>query len=119
KVCGKIESDALRKAFAVLTERHASFRMRVTANGREMVQDVSTGGFSFDITDASQWSETSLQAVLEAGADEPFDLGHGPVLRAHVYVRSDDEAVMLLCLHHIACDLESLRILADELSSVY
>lgn len=119
KICGKLDSAALQKAFAVITERHATLRMRVAANGREMIQDASAGGFSFDVTDASEWSETLLQASLAAGADEPFDLNRGPVLRVHLFVRSDDEAVMLLCMHHIACDLESLRILADELSLVY
>jgi amino acid adenylation domain-containing protein len=49
----------------------------------------------------------------------PFDLRHGPLLRAALYRLGDDDHVLLLCLHHLVADQWTLSLLLRELSELY
>ena len=49
----------------------------------------------------------------------PFDLAHGPLIRACWYVSRSDEHVLLLTLHHIICDGWSLAVLRQEVAEQY
>ncbi len=54
-----------------------------------------------------------------AAAALPFDLAHGPLLRATLFRLADDEHVLLLCMHHIIADGWSLGVLVREISALY
>ncbi len=54
--------------------------------------------------------------LARAAALEPFDLARPPLIRAVLIRIGPDCAVLLLILHHIACDGWSLSVLARELS---
>src|SRR5207249_1113258 len=43
----------------------------------------------------------------------------GPLLRATLLRLAPDDHVLLLCLHHIACDGHSLAVLLEELAHAY
>ncbi|HKV81106.1 MAG TPA: amino acid adenylation domain-containing protein [Candidatus Sulfotelmatobacter sp.] len=49
---------------------------------------------------------------------KPFDLEHGPALRA-THLVSKSEHTVLLIVHRMVCDGASLRILMDEVAAVY
>ncbi|MDT7796769.1 MAG: hypothetical protein QOI78_202 [Actinomycetota bacterium] len=49
----------------------------------------------------------------------PFDLRHGPLLRADLFRLGDDDHVLLLCLHHLVADQWTLSLLLRELSELY
>ncbi|WP_423251648.1 condensation domain-containing protein, partial [Pseudomonas viridiflava] len=46
----------------------------------------------------------SLEACLHAEAVVPFDLAHGPLIRAHLLQVADERHVLLLTVHHIVAD---------------
>ncbi|MCG1040810.1 MULTISPECIES: non-ribosomal peptide synthetase [Burkholderiaceae] len=56
-------------------------------------------------------------SVEEAHA--PFDLAHGPLLRARGIQLADEEHVMLLTQHHIVSDGWSIGVMVRELSTLY
>jgi amino acid adenylation domain-containing protein len=60
---------------------------------------------------------TDLDAELTARVREPFDLD-GPLLRA-VLLRSAGQELLLLTVHHIACDGWSIDLLVRELGTAY
>jgi acyl carrier protein len=62
-------------------------------------------------------SEIARQVTREAR--RPFDLARGPLLRAALLRVEDDEQVLLLTLHHIACDGWSLGLLLHEMVTLY
>ncbi len=58
-------------------------------------------------------------AWLREGGAMPFDLRHGPLLRARLARVGGDSHVFQLTLHHIATDGWSMNLLVDELSAAY
>ncbi|WP_345017200.1 amino acid adenylation domain-containing protein, partial [Saccharothrix violaceirubra] len=59
------------------------------------------------------------EALVDAWAEEPFDLAAGPLIRA-VLVRIAPERHLLgLAVHHIVCDGRSVHVLFDELARGY
>src|SRR4029434_10980480 len=69
--------------------------------------------------DASLWDDDALAARLRAEVHLPFDLEHGPLLRALLFSRADEEQVLLVVAHHIVIDFWSLTILMRELGELY
>ena len=63
--------------------------------------------------------EPGLTARLQAEARRAFDLAKGPLLRAILLARADDDQVLLLTLHHIVADGWSLGVLVEEFSELY
>ena len=76
-----------------------------------------------DLLDLSPFSGAEgTQRTLGAGlehARRPFDLGHGPLLRALLVQRGDESPELFLTLHHIIADGWSLSVLVEELGAVY
>ncbi len=50
---------------------------------------------------------------------KPFDLSKAPLFRAKLALLEDGRAVLLLDMHHIICDGESIHIFLDELCEYY
>lgn len=115
----KPDVAALRRAFQSLVDRHAALRTTFSAVHGKAVQHVHEHGkASFETVDASLWDDAALAERLRAEAHVPFDLEHGPLLRALLFSR-DDEQVLLVVAHHIVIDFWSLAILMRELGELY
>ncbi|MER9094753.1 condensation domain-containing protein [Mesorhizobium sp. M0700] len=56
---------------------------------------------------------------MAAEARLPFDLEHGPVFRAHLFIRSAAEEILLLNFHHIISDGYSIRTFLHEFGRLY
>ena len=58
----------------------------------------------------------------ELMADEgriPFDLAHGPLIRAKIICLATDYHLTVITAHHIVCDGWSMGILLEELAAIY
>jgi amino acid adenylation domain-containing protein/non-ribosomal peptide synthase protein (TIGR01720 family) len=116
----KPDEIALRSAFQSLVERHATLRTTFSAVQGRAMQHVHEGAkASFEIVDATRWDDATLAERLRDEAHLPFDLEHGPLLRALLFRRADDEQVLLVVAHHIVIDFWSLAILMRELGELY
>jgi NRPS condensation-like uncharacterized protein len=60
-----------------------------------------------------------VHRVTAAEIRQPFDLTHGPLLRATLLRLGEQEYVLLLIVHHIIADGWSLRVFFHELSTLY
>ncbi|HLF24969.1 MAG TPA: amino acid adenylation domain-containing protein [Anaerolineae bacterium] len=63
--------------------------------------------------------EAQARRVASEEARRPFDLAHGPLVRASVLHLAADEHVLLFNMHHIVSDGWSLDILTYELAALY
>jgi amino acid adenylation domain-containing protein/non-ribosomal peptide synthase protein (TIGR01720 family) len=116
----KPDEIALRSALQSLVERHATLRTTFSAVQGRAMQHVHEGAkASFEIVDASLWDDATLAERLRDEAHLAFDLEHGPLLRALLFSRADDEQVLLVVAHHIVIDFWSLAILMRELGDLY
>lgn len=121
RITADLDTDALRRAFEALVERHPVLRTSYPTVDDEPVQVVGSGlpdGW-FRSVDASGWDETTFGERLAEAANRPFDLAHGPVLRVDLFRRADDDQVMLLAVQHIAADFWSVEIVLRELGMLY
>jgi ubiquinone/menaquinone biosynthesis C-methylase UbiE len=120
RVRSRLDVVAFRRALRALLERHPSLRtvFRERPEGpMQLVADEFT--VSFEEVEASGWSEEALEARAVELFQRPVDLERGPLLRAHLLRRGEADSLLLLLVHSIAVDLESLWGVLDELGALY
>ncbi|MGV9405991.1 amino acid adenylation domain-containing protein [Streptomyces sp. NPDC003667] len=126
RVSGALDTGALDAALTRMLARHEILRTRFVAddNGEpaQLVDPPTPVHTTVDdlrhIADAEERREQAEQLARTETA-RPFDLAAGPLLRAHLVRLTDEEAHLLLTVHHIACDGWSEPIMARELREGY
>ncbi|MGW7363964.1 amino acid adenylation domain-containing protein [Streptomyces sp. NPDC054841] len=115
---GPLDTAALGRAWQGLVDRHEILRTRYAMDGEEPVQLIDEPGPApLELTEAGD--EAQARALVEADLARPFDLGSDRPVRARLIRLADDEHVLALVLHHIACDAWSTGVLGQELSELY
>ncbi|MEV7356267.1 condensation domain-containing protein [Kitasatospora sp. NPDC091276] len=121
---GRLDQGALTRALTEVVRRHEVLRGRIvdTEDGpRHVAEPVET--FVPTITDLTHTpAEQAWQRARELVAADlatPFDLGTAPMLRARLIRIAPDDHLLLLVIHHIACDGWSLSVLWQEFSAGY
>ena len=107
---------ALRRTVQKLVNRHALLRTTfpvVDGTPRQVVR--AYRAFDLPIVDAAGWSDAALMAAATQLHVRPFDLEQEGAFRAGLFRRSAGESLLVLCMHHIAVDAWSFRMLAAEL----
>src|SRR5262249_3382931 len=120
RITANLDVSALERAFEMLIDRHAVLRTRYATAYGEPVQVLGAraGGW-FQPHDAAGWADDQLAARLSAGAQHPFDLARGPMIRVELFSRDTSDHVLLLAIHHVAADFWSVEILLSELGLLY
>lgn len=120
---GRLDRAALNAALDTLVDRHEALRTTFSMAGGEPVRRVHPprplGVPVVDVDSAATHSGPALKDRLEVDARRPFALDTDLMVRATLYRIGDEDHVLLLVLHHLACDGWSLRILLEELSRLY
>jgi amino acid adenylation domain-containing protein len=124
KLTGPLDVSSLRKAFEEITLRHEVFRTTFSAVEGRPVQVIGEApAVRFTTCSLEDLAPAAVEAEIERlgyeEAREPFDLEHGPLLRAKVVRLSETEHVVFTTAHHIVSDGWSLGILIRELAAVY
>ncbi|WP_186239530.1 non-ribosomal peptide synthetase [Burkholderia gladioli] len=120
RIDGALDARLLRAALDAVVARHEMLHARF---------DERQGApwLVIDDTLRAGWEEAGFAspeapactAWLRQGGAMPFDLRHGPLLRARLARVGGDSHVFQLTLHHIATDGWSMNLLVDELSVAY
>ena len=121
---GELDVAALRRAFEAIVERHESLRSVVAMREREPSQvALDTWSLELPIVDLQSLpageQEAELGRILRELSREPFDLAADLMLRATLIRLAQDDAVLLVRMHHIAADGFSDRVLFGELRELY
>ncbi|MEG8183985.1 amino acid adenylation domain-containing protein [Nocardia terpenica] len=121
---GPLDAEVFGAAWAHVCDRHEVLRTRYVLNGTEPEQVVDPAGASplplIDLTDLPLGERESRAVDLVARqAAAPFALEkdwpvHGALIRL-----ADDDHVLAIVFHHIACDAWSTRIFGSELTAAY
>lgn len=121
---GPLDVAALERGLNEVIRRHEILRTVFREKDSKVVQSVLP---SFDLAlpkfDLSQLSQTQAdqesQCLIDAEAARPFNLEQGPLLRAMLLKRSDEEHGLSLIIHHIVMDGWSMDIFMGELIVLY
>ncbi len=115
-----LDIDAMKKAFALLFERHPMFDVTFTTRDGEPVQVAQKGRtIDFREHDCSSLDDAKLKALISDHANRPFDLERGPVVRLELFRTADHAHVALLSMHHIVSDAWSVAVLMQDLIEYY
>ncbi len=120
RIATEVNVAALEAGLQAVVDRHPCLRTTYTAIAGEPAQLVHEfGKLSFEIVQAPNWSLEEVRVQMDKEADRPFDLKRGPVLRAHLFVRSTHQYFLLITAHHIAVDAGSMDVLTQDLRKFY
>ncbi len=111
---------ALHRALQQLINRHALLRTTypsVNGSPRQIVRGFRA--FELPEVDATGQSFAELVSAASALHQRPFELATEGAFRACRYRRGPGESVLLLCVHHVAVDAWSFRMMLDELLQLY
>ena len=122
KLDGLLDSSSLEKALLFLIERHAILRTTFYKDDhgkcwQKIHQKIK---FKLVLNKAFNFlNECALLSSIKSIIKKPFDLEHGPLIRAYVFQKNEQEYILILSFHHILIDGWSIKILIDELSDLY
>ncbi|MFF2658536.1 amino acid adenylation domain-containing protein [Kitasatospora sp. NPDC058032] len=116
---GPLDVPALRRALDASLARHETLRSRypATDDGRPLLVIDPPG--PADLTLAEADDAAHAERLVDEAAAVPFDLEHGPLLRAHLVRLAADDHVLLLVVHHSVSDGWSSEVLLGEVLRGY
>ncbi|MGH2412356.1 MAG: condensation domain-containing protein, partial [Microcystaceae cyanobacterium] len=120
RIKSQLDVPILRRSFQKLIERHPMLCTTFLEQDGSPVQVVHQDReVCFEEFDALTWSWDELTSRVIENYQRPFDLEQGPILRVSLFTRSKQDYILLLTIHHIACDGWSIWMLLDELRLLY
>lgn len=124
QLTGPLNAAALERALNEIIRRHEILRTVFKQKNNKVVQSVLPQfHLALPKYDLSQLSKTQagdeIQSLIDTEEARPFNLEHGPLLRAMLLRKSDEEHGLFLIVHHIVMDGWSIEIFVDELTALY
>ena len=121
---GMLNLSVFERAFVAIIIRHNVLRtVLVTVNETPAQQILPDLPFAIPVVDLSALSfeqqTDQTKQIATHDAQQPFDLVHGPLLRASLLKLDENDHILLLTMHHIISDSWSLELLLRELASLY
>lgn len=119
---GTLDVERLKASLEVLARRHEALRTTFRSLAGQPRQAIAEAGTpSLEIVDVrgTDAADARFYELGEAALRSPFDLENGPLTRWHLYRLAEDEARLLVVMHHIVSDGWSLGVLTRELATVY
>ncbi|MGJ5753616.1 non-ribosomal peptide synthetase [Streptomyces puniciscabiei] len=117
---GRLDTDALRSALTGVVERHEALRTTFTEQDGVLYQVVGAPApVPLPVLDLTGAADGEVSRRVAASQAARFDLGAGPLLRAELLRLGPEAHLLLLTVHHIACDGWSVPLLHAELADRY
>jgi amino acid adenylation domain-containing protein len=124
RLFGALDAGALERALREVVRRHEVLRTTFTLDGARPVQVIHPEvDLRAPVEDLSELPEAvreaRLRAEAAAEASKPFDLEHGPLIRARLFRLSAEEHVLVVSMHHIVSDAQTQGVLGEEVAKLY
>jgi hypothetical protein len=121
---GYLNVEVLERTLAEIARRHEVLRTTFVLQGDKPVQIIAPPEeIVLRLIDLSQLEEQQREAQVRLLADEearrPFDLSHGPLWRASLLRLGEGAHVALFTMHHVVSDAWSMKVLVDEVATLY
>jgi amino acid adenylation domain-containing protein len=124
RIAGTLNITVLRQCLKEIIRRHEALRTTfANVKGRllQIVDPVATSRLSAVDLQGLPAAEREFETDRLAAAETrlPFDLKHGPLIRARLLDLGANEYIFLLTAHHIVFDGWSTAVFMDELTRLY
>ena len=108
--------DKLNDAFNKLIQNNSSLRTYFEVIDGKIVQKI-LDTVEFEVKEEK--AENSKLDEITKEFIKPFDLSKAPLIRAKIITLKNRKTVLLLDMHHIISDGETIKIIAKEVSELY
>lgn len=119
---GTLDVALFKKAVEEVLEAQEAFHYRFDSDGAMQWVDpdarVELTFLDWSVMDRTE-RDRRLDALVEQQASTPFDLEHGPVLRAHLVALEPELFVFMIYCHHLVFDGYSSQIVMRKIADVY
>lgn len=120
QIKSSLDPFTLKQSLQTLTDRHPLLCQNYYQTEEKLVAVAGEKtSIALETFAASDWTEETLNHQLLAFAKHPFNLEKESPLRCGLFLVSSTETILVLKLHKIAGDQESLGILVRELIAIY
>lgn len=121
RLLGSLEVAVLQKALEELGARHEALRTTFAADGsRQFIHPEFKLQFEqIDLSASPADQAERIDTIQLEEARTPFDLVHGPLIRARLIRCGAEEHVLVVAVHHLICDGQSFALLLRELDALY
>ncbi|MER7583674.1 amino acid adenylation domain-containing protein [Kitasatospora sp. NPDC097691] len=121
---GPLDRAALDRSWQELLDRHEILRTRYgLADGRPVQLIDPAAPLDLPLTDLTGLPAGEREArateLAEAAVAEPFDLAAQWPVRGSLIRLAEDDHLLVVVFHHIACDAWSTRVFEEELGALY
>lgn len=122
RLSGELDVPALRAALQGVLDRHEALRATFSTDGNELCIATHVE-LDYAVDDLARLSETDrngkVSAALSVAVSTPFDLEHGPLVRARLLRLGTQEHLLIFTAHHIVCDGWSFGVIVRDLAALY
>ncbi|HEY6802575.1 MAG TPA: condensation domain-containing protein [Pyrinomonadaceae bacterium] len=124
RLTGPLHVDALSRSLSEIVRRHSVLHSVFReVDGQPAQITIPAPEFSLPLIDFSELSEidreTAARDLVAAEVSRPFDLAHGPIIRASLIRIADEDHMIVIVIHHIAFDAWSSGLLIREIATLY
>ncbi len=119
---GALDASALLDALNAMVARHEILRTVFDTFDGKPIQIIAPELIlALPVTDLRAYADPDAeqQRLVQEEASRGFDLRSGPLLRARLLRRANDDHVFMLTIHHISADGWSIGIMLRELGEYY
>jgi amino acid adenylation domain-containing protein len=124
RISGKLRMSALRQGLDETLRRHEALRTNFALNGDRPAQAINDPAVmalrvvNLERLSAGAKEEESRRVMAEEAA-RPFNLAHGPLLRALLLRLGGAEHILAMTTHHIVSDGWSFHLWMQEVAGLY
>jgi amino acid adenylation domain-containing protein len=121
---GTLNVPLFAQSIEKVVGRHSVLRANVCVGTDGPYQVIRSDGAApltiIDLTKTpADRQEAEARRLAARAVQQPFDLAHGPLLRATLLQLAPDDHIFQLTVHHFAADAWGLRVFAQELAAYY
>ncbi|MDP1979447.1 non-ribosomal peptide synthetase [Undibacterium sp.] len=120
---GNLDQAAFQRAVQQVVARHDILNLRIQKQGQGAVMlavaDDADLAIHVENISAHNLDETQINARLKQLASQPFDLESERPVRLSLLLNGDQQAYVLMLIHHIATDGWAIALFAQELLQAY
>ncbi|WP_052697988.1 non-ribosomal peptide synthetase [Luteibacter yeojuensis] len=119
---GLLDVPALEAALQAVVDRHEALRATFSGDGGSLfvaehtVLPIATHDLGLL---APFESDARLMAAYSRIVTTPFDLEHGPLVRAELFRLGPEHHILTIAAHHIVCDGWSFGVIVRDLAALY
>jgi amino acid adenylation domain-containing protein/non-ribosomal peptide synthase protein (TIGR01720 family) len=119
-ITGPLEIDSLTKSIQTVIDRHESLRTLIITEDDKPFQVISQSlEFTLAKVDKSGIGYGNAMVCALEEAKRPFVLHEGPLIRGSLIQYDNGKFILVITLHHIIADRQSMGILQEEIFLTY